>query len=421
MKHSAVIKEDAAQPTGLLPSSARVPHLTAAVFCLNDATRAMIERARQDRRLTRVKTEVKDGGIAQARQSFQNARTPSLLVVEVSSAGEALLAELDALAEVCDPDTKVVVLGAENDIALYRTLMTRGIADYLVGPVTPFAYVAMVQKLFAQEAEATLGKVYAFIGAKGGVGASTLAQNVAWTIAEERATPTLLLDLDFRFGTVAVNLDLKMVTKLEKYIEDPSKLDAALLDRLTVQRGNYLSVLPGFDDPLGDIDPAPDAIERLIDIARASFPVVVLDLPNDWSAACRNALTLADEVIVVASPDLPNLRNARALMVKLRALRPNDASPRVILNSCHMPKRREIAASKFAKSVGVQTCAAVAFDPKIFGNASAEGRTIREQAPRSKAQGCMRDVARALTDQGKPRARGGLAKRLGLSRLLGLG
>ncbi|WP_296762308.1 AAA family ATPase [Sediminimonas sp.] len=414
MKHALITTEEGAgayAPES--PSSARVPHLTAAAFSVTAATRDAIERASEDRRLTRVKIKVSDGGIAKACQVFETKRTPSLLIIEVTSAGAALLKQLDSLAEVCDPGTKVVVIGAENDITLYRELMGRGIAEYLVGPITPLTYVATVQRLFAQAAATRLGKVYAFVGAKGGVGASTLAQNVAWTIAEEQASPTLLLDLDFRFGSAAVNLNLKPVTGLAKYLSDPDKLDAALLDRLIVPRGDYLNVLPGFDDQLGDADPAPDAVERLIEIARASFPFVLLDLPHDWSAASRDALTSADEVIVVASPDLANLRNARALMARVRALRPNDALPRVVMNTCHMPRRKEITPDKFAKSIGGNACTAIAFDSATFGNAAAEGRTIREQAPRSKVQGAVKHLAQDLMEPGKGISRGWLGKLLG--------
>lgn len=415
MKHSAIATTEAplVDPRQA-PSSARVPHLTAAAFCLTGVTRYAIERARGDRRLTRVKTETCDGGITRLLRTFETRRTPSLLIVEVSTTGDDLLRELDSLAEVCDPETKVVVIGTENDISLYRTLMRRGIAEYLVGTITPLAYVAMIQRLFGQDSATKLGKVYAFVGAKGGVGSSTLAQNVAWTIAEEQASPTLLLDLDFRFGSASVNFDLKPVTGLEKYVADPDQLDAALLDRLIVPRGEYLSVLPGFDDSLGEADPAPDAIERLIEIARASFPHVVVDLPHDWSLASRNALTSADEVIVVAAPDLPNLRNTRALMQRLRTLRPNDAQPRVILNACRVPRRKELAADKFAKSIGVEACETIAFDPATFGAAAAEGRAIREQAPRSKAQASVRDLAQKLTGQAKRGSRGGFRKLLGL-------
>ncbi|SMH37779.1 AAA family ATPase [Maritimibacter sp. HL-12] len=415
MKHAAIpVNEDAAATPSQAASSVRVPHLTAAAFCLTAATRGAIERASSDRRLTRVKTEVNDGGIDRLRRSFATRQTPSLLVVEVSTTGEELLKELDALAEICDPETKVVVIGAENDIGLYRTLMKRGVAEYLVGAITPLAYVATIQKLFGQESATQLGKVYVFVGAKGGVGASTLAQNVAWTLAEERSSPTLLLDLDFRFGSAAVNLDLKPVTGLEKYLAAPDKLDAALLDRLVVQRGEFLSVLPGFDDALGDIEPAPEAVERLIEIARASFPHVVVDLPHDWSPGSRDALTSADEVIVVAAPDLPNLRNVRALLERLRALRPNDAPPRVILNGCRVPRRKEIAPDKFAKSIGLETCPTITFDPVTFGAAAAEGRALREHAPRSKAQGSVRHLAQSLSGQSKARPRGPLRLLLGL-------
>ena len=416
MQNVAVLVEDTpAEAFVETPSSARVPHLTAAAFCLTAATRETIRRASEDRRLTRVKSELSDGGIAKARQAFETRRTPSLLVVEVATEGDALLKELEALAEVCDEETQVVVIGTRNDIDLFRALMARGIAEYLVSPITPLDYVSMVQRLFAEESTAKLGTVHAFVGAKGGVGSSTLAQNVAWTMAEEEASPTLLLDLDFKFGSTAINLDLKPVTGLEKYLDEPDKLDAALLDRLTVQRGEYLSVLPGLDETLSDQDPAPDAIERLIEVARASFPRVVLDLPHEWSVACRDALAAADEVVVVASPDLPNLRNARVMMERVRALRPNDAPPRIVLNTCRMPKRKEIPADKFATSVGVETCAMIEFDAATFGNAMAEGSPLREKAPRSKAQTRIRELVQTLAGQHNKRPRSWLRRMFGLA------
>lgn len=414
MKHDLIKleeKNDTQAPEVL--SSARVPHITVAAFCVTAETRTTFEHASADRRLTRVKTEIRDGGIEMACRVFEDKPTPSLLIVEVSGTGPALLKSLDALAEVCVPETSVVVIGTENDIALYRQLTERGIADYLVGPITPLAYVATVQRLFAQETATRLGKVFAFVGVKGGVGVSTLAQDVAWTIAGEQESPTLLLDLDFRFGSSAVNLDLKPATGIEKYIDDPDTLDAALLDRLILQRGEHLSVLPGFHDPLGDVDPTPDAVERLIEIARASFPFVVLDLPHDWSSASRDALTSADEVIVVASPDLTNLRNARALMAWLRAVRPNDASPRVVLNACRMPRRKEITPDKFAKSLDVEDWTTLQFDPATFGKAAAQGRALGEQAPRSKVQVAVKHFVRDLVSHGKRKPRGWLRRLLG--------
>ncbi|MFA8385138.1 MAG: CpaE family protein [Pelagibaca sp.] len=415
MKHSAIKIEDgiSAEPDEMM-SSVRVPHLNAAAFCVTPTVRGAIERASQDRRLTRVKTEISNGGVERARQVFAARQTPSLLVVEVASRGALLLKELEILAEVCDPTTKVVVIGPDNDIGLYRTLMGRGVADYLVGTITPLSYVSMVQNLFGQDNQAKLGKVYAFVGAKGGVGASTLAQNVAWTIAQEQATPTLLVDLDFRFGSAAVNLDLKLVTGLEKYLSEPDKLDAALLDKLIVQRGEHLSVLPAFDDSLGGMEPAADAVDRLIEIARASFPNVVLDLPHDWSPASRDTLTAADKVIVVAAPDLPNLHNTMALMDRLHALRPNDAPPQVILNMCKMPKRKEIGAQKFAKSLGVENFATIAFDPGTFGSAAFAGRALSEHSPRSKAQKSVRELATSLSGKDKTRSRNWLLRTLGL-------
>lgn len=415
MKFAAITPDEAptAQDCSAL-SSVRVPHLAAAAFCLTEATREAIERAGSDRRLTRLRTSITMAGIEGACRAYAAQRMPALLIVEVESTDGELLTELDALAAVCDAETRVVLIGARNDIALYRTLMERGVADYLLSPLSPLAFVASVQRLFAAEAATVtrLGKMFAFIGAKGGVGTSTLARNVAWTIAAEQASPTLMVDLDYRFGTTGVDLDVKPVPSLEKYIVGPERLDGALLDRFAVPRGDFFSVLPGFENPLAEVDPSAEAIEHLLGIARATFPNVVADLPHDWSASSRDVLIGADEVVVVAVPDLQNLRNTRALMDRLRAFRPNDPPPRVVLNQCRMPRRKEIDVATFTKSIGVASCASIAFDPATFGAAAADGRTIREQAPRSKSQQAIRNLSCDLTGQ-KP-AIGPLRRLFGL-------
>ncbi|HQP20227.1 MAG TPA: hypothetical protein PLG07_07925 [Phenylobacterium sp.] len=123
---------------------ATLPRITIHVFCALPETADLAERAAADRRMERAAVVVRMGGLAAACEIYQNQPTPSLVMVESIDPAPQLIAQLDKLAEVCDPGTKVVVVGAANDIALYRELMRRGVSEYLVPPLTPLAMVRTV-------------------------------------------------------------------------------------------------------------------------------------------------------------------------------------------------------------------------------------------------------------------------------------
>ncbi len=167
-----------ANPVAALQASAEaafgelsVPRITIHVFAQQPGTAEAMEKAAADRRLTRATTIVREGGLAEALANYDNESTPSLIIVESLEPAAELLAGLDRLAEVCDPGTKVVVVGSHNDIALYRELMRRGVSEYLVPPLQPLQLIRTITGLYADPANAFVGRTMAFVGAKGGVGA----------------------------------------------------------------------------------------------------------------------------------------------------------------------------------------------------------------------------------------------------------
>ncbi len=111
---------------------------------------------------------------------------------------------------------------------------------------------------------------------------------------------------------------------------------------------------------------------------RTSTPWIVLDLPHVWSGWARRMLVAADEVVVVASPDLANLRNAKNLIDNIKSARPHDHPPRLVLNGVGMMKRPEIETAEFAKTVEVDAIAVVPNDAKLFGSAANNGQMIAE-------------------------------------------
>jgi pilus assembly protein CpaE len=176
----------------------------------------------------------------------------------------------------------------------------------------------------------------------------------------------------------------------------PERLDANLIDRLLSKCTEKLSILaaPATLDRMYDFDES--AFDMLLDVLRASVPVVVLDIPHVWSAWSRRLLVSSDEVVIVAAPDLANFRNAKNILDTLKAALPNDAKPKLALNLVGMPKRPEIPVNDFSDQLELPASAVVGFDPKLFGTAANNGQMIGEVEAGNKIVPVIDDLARAI-------------------------
>jgi pilus assembly protein CpaE len=160
--------------------------------------------------------------------------------------------------------------------------------------------------------------------------------------------------------------------------------------------GGKLSLLSGPSSVDRDFPFDAHAVETVLDVVRKSAPMVVVDVPNAWSPWVKNTLLAADEVVITASPELPSLRNAKNMMDLLKAGRPNDRLPRLILNQVGMPKRPEIPASDFSKALGIEATCIIPHDPQSFGQAQGNGQMIFEVAPKSKSAELLNVLAYQL-------------------------
>ncbi len=319
-----------------------LPRITVHAFVERDSTGDLVEHAAKDRRMERATVTVRDGGLAAAVAAFQNQPTPQLLIVECCEPAAQLLARLDQLAEVCDPGSKVVVIGAANDIALYRELMRRGVSEYLVPPLKPLQFVRSICGLYADPSAPFVGRQIAFCGAKGGVGVSTLAHNVAFAITERLAANAVLVDLDLAFGTAGLDFNQDPIQGVADALAEPDRLDPVLMDRMMARCSDRLSLFAAPATLDQDYDIGAEAYEEVTQKVRGAAPFVVLDLPHVWSAWKRRILLSSDDLVVVATPDLASLRNVKNLVDLVRRARPNDAPPRLVLNQVGVPGRPEI-------------------------------------------------------------------------------
>ncbi|NBW07185.1 MAG: pilus assembly protein CpaE [Caulobacteraceae bacterium] len=396
--------------TALTPSSmaaeVSVPRIAIHVFAERQDTLAAAERAGQDRRLSRATTQIRVGGVPAAVETYHHEPTPPLIIVECLADPHTLLQQVDSLAEVCDAGTKVVVVGATNDIILFRELMRRGVSEYLVAPVQPLQLIAAIGGLFADPAQPFVGRSIAFVGARGGAGASSVAHNTAYAMSERIGANTVIVDYDLPFGTAGLDFNQDPLNGVADALGQPDRLDATLLDRMMVRCTDKLSLFAAPATLDVDWDISPDAFEEVTSRIRSTAPFVVLDLPHLWSGWMRKTLISADEVVVVATPDLASLRNAKNMIDLIKSGRPNDAPPRLVLNQVGVPGRPEIPAKDFGAALGVHPSLIIPFDAKLFGSAANNGQMIIDSGAKSKAAEAFQTLAQIVSRRELPQIAG---------------
>jgi pilus assembly protein CpaE len=398
-------KETPQENFGAAPHERPVPRISIHAFCEFPDTGVVLQRAGSDRRLSKAHLTVQLGGIGAAVGHYGGQVTPNLLIVETRLSGSQALDELDRLAEVCDPATKVIVVGRVNDVELYRELMRRGASEYLVAPLEPLRLIEVIAGLYLDPGAAPIGRVMAFVGARGGAGSSTLAHNVGWCIADELHINTTIMDLDLPFGTAGLDFNDEASQGIADALSAPERLDDVLLDRLLLKRGDHLSLFTAPATLERDYDAVPESYEAVIDAVRQSTPCVILDVPHGWQPWIKSTLLAADDIVVVATPDLTSLRNAKNIIELVKGARPNDAPPRLVINQVGVPKRPEIPPKDFAETMGVEPAAVLGFDPALFGQAANNGQMILEVNAKGPVADSIRRLCRQLTGRMNDEAR----------------
>ena len=385
MTEAQAIAPGTAPQTDAAPVVTMIPGINIQVFCDDQNTAGTIQSAAQDRRMAKAHMDVHMGGIEAAVQTFAQSQTPNVIVVESMQQREGILADLDRLAQYCDAGTKVIVIGHVNDIILFRELMGRGVSDYLVGPLHQLQIVESIGNLYSDPDAAPIGRIMAFVGAKGGVGSSTIAHNVAWVLSNRHALDTIVTDLDMAFGTASLNFNRDAAQGIAEALNASDRVDQTLIERLLTKCGDRLSLLAAPISMDRNVDVTSEAVDAILDVVRSSVPFVVVDVPNLWVPWTKHILTQADDVIVTATPELASLRNTKNLVDHLKSSRPNDAPPRLVVNQVGMPKRPEIPVGEFTKAIGLSPAVILPHDVLSFGNAMSNGQLIPEVAPKSKA------------------------------------
>jgi pilus assembly protein CpaE len=255
------------------------------------------------------------GGIVKAIDYLSEQRSPHLLLVDISGI-DLPLSQIHTLADVCEPGTNVVVVGDHNDVGLYRDLVDAGVSNYIVKPLTRELLTrALTPKTNSGEMgraarSLKLGKMVSFIGARGGVGTTTLACNLAWHLANRQSRRVALVDLDLQNGDCSLLFNITTTPGVRDALANPLRLDPLLLDRIMTQHGERLFVL-GSEEPMHEnMQITATAIDTLFSVLRSQFHYVIVDVPRIPASAFRRALEIADRRIIVVDQTMRAMRDA---------------------------------------------------------------------------------------------------------------
>ncbi len=386
------------EPAADVATGARlIPRITIQAFCEHSQTAQLVEAAIHDRRMSKVALTTHNGGLEGAVETYKSNPTPNLIIIETTLPPADIPGALVRLAEVCDATTRLIVLGHVNDVVLYRDLIRSGVSEYIVLPTTAPAIVTAITELFAAEGAAPIGRTIGFIGAKGGAGASTVAHNVAWAISQALRQDVLILDLDLAFGTAGLNFNQDPPHGIADAVSASTKMDSVMLDRLMSKAANHINLLTAPVSLDKTYDFGERDFEEVVELSQKTTPVVILDIPHAWTAWVRHTLATIDEIVIVAEPDLANLRNAKNLSDTIKALRPTETEPLLVINQLGMPRRPEISATEFAASIECKLLGQLPFDAALFGTAANNGQMIAEIAANNRINEVYRAIGLHVT------------------------
>ena len=376
-------------------------------FVLSPELGSLVESIKGDRLFLRSTMSVHEGGSRGAIEYLGTNSTPDLLIIETTAQDDALFEELGALADVCAPGTRVIIVGTENDVNLFKTLIDQGISQYFVGVPSEEELKAAISDAFVDKQQSEKCKVIAVAGIRGGVGSSVIAHNVATEIASLTRDDVIVVDLDINYGTGALNFNIQPQNTIVDALAQAGSLDEVLLNRFLEKCTENVSLLASPGSLSTGMEISSLNLEPLINMVRQMASYVVLDLPHVWNNWVQDVLVDADETILVGTPDLYNLRDGKNIIEFLSPHRGVDAPVRVVLNRQGQIKKGEIKDKEFREVFALTPSKTIPYDPDVFSVAMSNGEPVNTK---SKAGIAITELAEIVSGKSKQEAAKGIGK-----------
>lgn len=308
------------QATRSLPGegslASRPDRLTVLAFIGDPATEQVLRDGLGD--LAGEGVEIRRGTVRTAIASMAKMQTPEVLIVDIVGEDQPLHA-LGELSDVVEPGVRVLVIGDNDDVDFYRHI-TRGLGvmEYLFKPITREAVARYFAPLISRKTigqEATRGgRVIAIMGARGGVGATTIAGNLAWLLGVTAKRHTVFLEADIHMGSGALLLGAKTGPGLRMALETPDRIDPLFVERAATPVAERLHVLASEEKLTEPLNYAPGAARRLIEALRVRYNFIILDAPFLPMPCNRELIEFAHHRVIVMDPSLASVRDTLRLL-----------------------------------------------------------------------------------------------------------
>jgi pilus assembly protein CpaE len=374
-----------------LSNSPLTPALRAAAISPNADLIRLIEGAVRDngRDLVDLAVRIPTSVEALDDHAVGQLRSPpiGLLFLDLGSAPDLAIRFAQYLGDL-HPGQRIVAIGPALDPDLMMRAVRAGLVDFLATPVEAQPLEASLRRIVAQltapagAGPRQPGKIFAFLGAKGGAGTTLVAANVAVALARQTGKKTLLVDLDLELGEAALALGSQARFNLIDLVENIHRMDAELLQSYMERHASGVEVLSAPFQPQKSEIVGPDQVRRILQFLRSHYDYVVVDTTNSFSPATIACLEQAGEVFLITTADLPSLRNVQRMLPMLRRVLPDAAAQlRLVVN--RQSTTSEISVTDIGKALELAPYCALANDYEAVLQSLTQGKPVVLN-PRSK-------------------------------------
>lgn len=347
---------------------------------------------KDDWRFARVQIDVIEGDVSDAIETYKSQETHDLILIETKTIDDSFSDSLEDLAQYCSENTAAIVVGPVNDVNLYRTLMTMGVSDYLVHPIGKEDLSDVVAKALIDRLGTAQSKLISVIGAKGGVGASSIAQALALGCSQTLRQKTIIVDGAGGASYLSVAMGLEPTTTLQEAGRAAFADDDDNMKRMIVSVNDKLHVLASGGEPLLEDPISAESFENILNKLMTTYPVVIFDGSSASMPVRKTALARSHKIFLATTPTLSSMRSARAMIQEINTLRGDEDEGAIskskkkkntelidlIINMKGQFSGHEITVTDAEKALEYDVSVTIDFDPKVFPAAEIDGLKITD-------------------------------------------
>ena len=344
-----------------------LPEASIAVFSKDTKTLDAAKSLKADWRFARVNVDIVDGDVDSAVEAFQERGSSDLVIIQTDDINDSFTERLGDLSSYCDEDTVAIIIGPVNDVYLYRKLIEMGVSDYLVRPVESEILTDVISKALIKRLGVSDSRLIAFVGSKGGVGTSCIAQLCSLKVSEKLEKKALLMDGAGGWSSLSVGMGFDPVTTLKEVSRAVEAGSSDALDRMFFSVGEHLNILASGADSMLDSTVSSANYEAIVDNLMVKSPIVLVDLSGAESSLKKAILSIANYTVVVTTPTVTSLRFCRSLLKEIADIRGGELKDTSLLvNMSGISKANEVSDVDIAEALEFKPCANIPNLPALF-------------------------------------------------------